>query len=313
MSVERYSVADILVNTGHDLSCQWFSGDTAVDPGTVTVTITDADGTAVVTDGATSGSSTNPRTYTLTPAQNASLTSYTAVWTSAGDGDAAVVANDKVTTYAEVVGDLLFGLYEARQFDGAALSNQTNYTDAALIEIRALIADEFANRLGYPAGRRYKRVVLDGNGSDELLVKGPDGEAIIHLASIRSIEYRNSGETTWTAYTSAELADVLVDPWGRITRETLGTFVSGRRNIRVGFEHGITSQHRKWAEINRAAKLVLRDLIVKSNIDDRATSFTDEFGSRTFVVQAGVRGAMFSIPEVNAIFNEVAERIPGIG
>lgn len=313
MSVERYSVADILVNTGHTLSCQWYSGDTVVDPGTVTVTITDADGTAVVTAGATSGATTAPRTYTLTPAQNASLTTYTAVWTSAGDGDAAVVANSQVTTYAEVVGDLLFGLYEARQFDGAALSNQTIYTDADLIEFRALIADEFANRLGYPAGRRYKRVVVNGNGDDELLITGPDGESIIYLSSIRSISYRTSGTSTWTAYTATELADVLVEPWGRITRETLGTFAAGRQNIRIGFEHGMTSQHRKWPEINRAAKLVLRDLIVKSNIDDRATSFSDEFGSRTFVVTAGIRGAMFSIPEVNAIFAEVAERIPAVG
>lgn len=311
MSVERESVHQILQNTGQTLSVQFYSGDDAVDPGTVTVTITDADGTAVVTDGATGGSGTNPRTYTLTPAQTANLTQLTAVWTT--DDSGSLADNTQVTTYAEVVGDLLFTLYEARQFDGGALANTSTYTDADLIRYRTLIADAFEQRLGYPAGRRYRRVVLDGNGTDELLVRDADGRSVIHLATIRSIEYRDSGETTWTAYTGTELADVLVEPWGRITRETLGVFTKGRRNIRVGFEHGITSQHRYWLELNRAAKLVLRDVAVKSNIDDRATSFTDEYGARTFVVQAGIRGAMYSIPEVNAILNEARERVPAVG
>lgn len=301
MSVERHSVADILRATPHTLSVQWYQGDDPVDPGTVTVTITNSDGNAVATDAATGGSGTNPRTYSLTPAQTAQLTTLTAVWTSAGDGSLA--ANTEVTTYAEVVGDLLFTLAEARTFDGGALSDTAKYSDATLIELRAMIADAFALRCGVPFGRRYTRQVLDGSGTSRLMLPH------IHIGDVRSIETRNRGEQTWTAFTADELADVLVDSWGRIERESLGTFPAGRRNVRVGYEHGI---ERVPLEISRAALLVLRDVAVKSNVDDRATSFTDEFGARTFVVQAGVRGALYSIPEVNAILQEHTDRIPGV-
>ena len=195
MSIERYSVADILKGTGQTISVQWYSDDGVADPGTVTVTITNSDGTAVATDAATNGSGTNPRTYTITPAQAANLTTFTMVWTSAGDGD--VAADTTVTTYAEVVGDLLFTLYEARQFDGGAVGNTTTYPDADLVRYRSMIADAFDQRLGYPLGRRYRRVVLDGSGTNELLVCDEDGRSAIYLASIRSIEYRDSGGTTW--------------------------------------------------------------------------------------------------------------------
>lgn len=292
-------MAQVLRGTPATISATWFVDGDIADPGVVTIDIIRGDGTLIVDDGATLGTGAAARTFNLTAVDHTNLIdNLTAVWTSPSLGE--------ITTFVTIVSDVLFTESEARAFDGGALSNTTTYPDADIIFYRDMISDAFMNRLNVPFGQRYRREVIDGNGHDTIMIPG------MKISALRSVEERERGTQTWTAFDTEALADVLFESWGRLIRETLSTWTWGFQNFRIGYEYGF---ERVPAEINRAGLLVLRDQIVKSNIDDRATSFTDEFGSRTFVVQAGIRGALYSIPEVNAILNEREYnlRVPVVG
>jgi hypothetical protein len=89
------------------LSQQWYEDGTVVDPGTVTIGITRADGTSLVAAGtATAGSGTAARTFNLTTTHTALLDSLTVTWTSTLKGT--------LVSYLEVVGGFLFNLADAR-------------------------------------------------------------------------------------------------------------------------------------------------------------------------------------------------------
>lgn len=303
----------ILVDTPATLSQSWYVDGTIVDPGVVTVTITKSDGTALYTDASTTGSGAAARTRALTTSDTANVDTLTVVWTSPTYGD--------LVDTVQIVGALIFTEVEARSFaakadesSNAPLNDATEYPDAKILDVRTEIAQEFRTILGYPVGLHYERSVLDGTGTDELLVRDEHGDSVIHLSSIRSVEYRDSGETTWTAYTAAQLADILVDSWGRITRESLGTFTKGRRNIRVGFEYGISPSHRHWYRIKRAALILALDKLVPSNVGDRAITVTNEFGvTERRSLPGARRDVWYGIPDVDAALAIASERVPGIG
>lgn len=285
----------ILVGTPATLSQSWYVDGTIVDPGAVTVTITKADGTALYTDASASGSGADARTKSLTASDTANLDVLTVVWTSPTYGD--------LTETVEIVGDLLFTEVEARAFRNSKLT-EALASDAAVADARARISEDFEEILGVSPFPRYKLETLNGNGGDTLLL--PD----IRVTDVRSIEYRESGGTTWTAYTSTELADVFIDSGGVLIRESLGTFLAGRRNIRVGYEYG---HERVPAPIKRAAIMVLHASEITSDIDPRAMSFSDGLGTIRFVTPGLTRGAWYDIPEVNATLQRWIEKVPVIG
>ena len=151
-------------------------------------------------------------------------------------------------------------------------------------------------------GARYGRQVLDGTGRAEIALVARD------VSAVRTVSERASGSATLTAYSLGELADVLVYPDGRLVRETLGTFASGRRNVVVEFEHGVAPIP---LEIREAALRLLRDQIVPSNLPDRATSQSNEFGAFSLAT-AGMRGAWFGIPRVDSVLDRYRRRLPGV-
>ena len=111
---------------------------------------------------------------------------------------------------------------------------------------------------------------------------------------------------TWTALSADELADVIVYPRGLLYRETLGVFPAGRRNVEVVYEHGIQPVP---AEIRLAGLRLLRDQLVKSPLDDRATSQAGEFGTFSLAT-AGRNGSYFGLPLVDEVLNRYRERVP---
>src|SRR5690349_8723938 len=95
----------ILRGTPGTLSKQWYEDGVPVDPGTVTVEITRADGTSLVAAGAaTTGSGSTPRAFALTTTHTALLDRLTVTWTSTAKGT--------LTSVVEVVGGYLFNLAE---------------------------------------------------------------------------------------------------------------------------------------------------------------------------------------------------------
>lgn len=283
----------LLVNVQEALSASWYDDNgTLVDPGVTTVGITDVVGTIIVAAGtATAGTGAAARTYAL--AAQMELDILTVTWTSATYG--------AFVQTVEVVGALLFTVREARIFDNSALSNTSTYTSAAIDEARARITDEFESICGVSFVPRYRRDVLSGDGGYELVL--PVGR----LRALRTAESRASGTSIWTAYTASELADVLVEPWGLITRDSLGSFTTGTRNLRVGYEHGYDTPP---LEVKQAALLALRYYLTASNLSDRAMSISTEFGT-TNLWTPGVSGrgsAIHPLPEVDRVLRAHMEK-----
>lgn len=297
MTVERHSLHRILKGTAESLSLLVYEDGVVKDPGTTTVTITMADGTAIVTGGATTGSGAQARAYALTTTDTANLDLLTAVWTTENYG--------AQTTTAEIVGEHLFTLAQARDFDGGKLRDASAYSDDLLKETRARILDAFAEVCGVSFVPRYKRVVLDGKGSDTLYL--PD----LYVTAIRSVDERASGGTDWTAYTSDDLADVFCDDSGQVFRETDGAFTAGRRNIRIGYEYGYAQPP---LEITRAALRLLVSYLgaTRTDWDPRAISMSTDMGVISLAT-AGMRGAVFGLPEVDSALVRYNERRAGIG
>lgn len=291
----------VLVDTPATISQAWYVDGVLTDPGVVTVTITNLAGTAIVTAAATTGSGAAARTFTFTTTHTANLDTLTALWTSPTLG--------VLTSRCEIVGDLLFTETEARAFDGGKLTNTTTYTDAAISAARSRISEDFQQILEYAPYPRYSYVTLYGDGCGNLLLPG------LYPTALRSVETRTFGTQTWTAFTSDELNDTLVTPWGELVRESLGYFPYGYSNVRIGFEHGLAQTP---GPLKQAALLVLTggtaQSIVRSDIDYRATSMSDGIGTIRFLTPGLGRGDVwYAEPDVNRILQTYRRAVPGVG
>lgn len=272
----------ILKNTQATLEATFTSG---VATGSVTYTVTDATGTSVATGTATHGSG-GAYSFVLPPQDT--VKTLTIVWSGTWAG-----AAQSITTYAEVVGGHLFTIAEARAFDNAALTNATLYTDAAIREARAGIADFFDNVTGISFIPRYRRETLDAPSYGYDLWLGR-----------RQIRTLLAASSDGTAFTTDELAAVNVYEYGKLHRP--GTTWCGtswpsstRLGVIVAYEHGY--QMVPW-EIHQAALMYLRYVLVSSDISDRAISVVNDFGQVQRLSVASMRYPT-GIPTVDAALN----------
>lgn len=281
MSVQR-----ILVNTPATLTATFYDGETVVDPGTVTVTITRADGTAVVTDAATSGTGAAPRTYTL-PAQT-QLNNLTATWTG---------TTRTVVTYHQIVGGFYAELADIRALEG--MSNTSKYPTAALEAARTQAEDRFewATRVAWVP--RYARETLDGNNRSDLILKWPrprqvlsvttDGTTVTDLTTFRLYSYGVIERTNGVWF----LADVY----------------GGGQNVVIEYTHGYDRppEDIRWAFLTYVRYLLYE---TQSRIPDRASAFTTPDG--TFQLVTAGYNRPTGLPDVDAILNAHSHRVPGV-
>lgn len=291
-------VADQQILRGVAATLSWQNvdsdGTAAAPAGAVTVTVTRADGTVIATDAATTGSSTAPRTYTLTATDNTLLDFLTAVWTDAGDGSTH-------TTYIEVVGGFYFSIAEARASD-TTLADTTKYPDPLIIATRREVEEEFERICDRAFVPRYRRQTFTGTGSTSLLLDRPNTTAI------RSV-WNYSDLSTYTAWTADELASLVLEEWGVISSRTGVSFAWGNRNLVVAYEHGLP---RPPAEVKRAAlqRIRYRLNMARTGIPDRATSFSvTEGGTYSLDTAAADKTGM---PEVDAVLGRWSSRVPGV-
>lgn len=298
---EQLSSPRILAGVPGQIEVLVYQDGDLVDPEAMpapSVTVRDAAGATVASGEANIvGGDSGRLTFTLTAAQNARPALLTATWTMTIGATEYVIQ----TTH-ETVGELLFTLAEARAFDEAALSDASNYPTDTILRGRDLILDAFTQICGFTFGTRYARDVLDGSGCAEIEVREQK------VTAVRSIAERTVGSQTFTAYSVDDLADVLVYPTGRLIRETRGSFLTGRRNVAVEYEHGAAPIP---LEIREAALRLMRDKLVSSALPDRATSQASEFGAFSLST-AGKSGAWFGIPRVDAVLDRLRRRRPGI-
>lgn len=257
----------VLIHTPTTLSVTFYDGETAVDPGVTTVTITAADGTELVADAATGGTDEDPRTYSLA-AQN-ELNRLTVLWEGAG--------GRKRTTYVEIVGGFIVELADIRAEPN--LSDTNRFPTAMLEDARDWFTDLATDFCGFSPVPRFAHEVIDGTGSTRARL------AHTH-AYVRRIRYATiDGEEVD--------ADTLAG-WdlesGYLDTSFIGSvLVAGRASITVGYEHGLDAPP---ADMQRAALTAIRWRLLSDKnqgMPDRVISVTNDIGGTVQYARANKR------------------------
>lgn len=269
-----------LRNTAAELRVTFYgSAGTPVDAtGTPTVTVTRDNGTAIVTDALTTKvtGTTGVYAYILTPAQTATLDLLTADWTGTVDATA-----QTFRTQAEVVGGFVCSIAQIDQVldkGGTASTYSIDLKHAA----RNAATDAFEAECGVAFSPRYHRARLDGNQTGDIFLPHPRANTI------------RSATVDGVALTTTELADLEAYESGTLYSPLGWAF--GRRNIEVVYEHGFSEPP---ADVSRAVAILAASALKDGPFDDRGYGVTDE-GGAVRLLTAGVSGAAFSIPEVEA-------------
>jgi hypothetical protein len=217
---------------------------TVVDPGTVTVTVTRADGT-ILTSGQAAGTGAGSRTFALTAGNTTLLDNLTAAWVSPGAGT--------VTTEVEIVGGFLFTIAQAR----AALSDPT-YDAQKIRDARTRAEQDIERALNYALVPRYETATLDIRyrpmrlRSDATLVRS------VTVAGV-----------TWT---SDQLAAVSAFGGFLTFARGLWSTSTTRFDVVVGYERGLTNPPAGASENTLALALGTLVPDTTSGIDPRAES-----------------------------------------
>lgn len=266
--------------TPFTVSNQWSEGGVNVDPGTVTIGITRADGSVLVAPGtSTSGAGVAARTFALTTTHTAQLDRLKITWTTSLKG--------VDTSYVEVVGGFLFTIAELRDED--PLGDAAKYPTDDLVYMRTVVEQSFEKECGRAFVPRYELEVkrtYRPTLSRKLQVSWPLVRAI-RSATVDGRVLAAGELATVQAYTTG-----LFHPsgWARYGTES---------DITVGYEHGYDFPP---GFVSEAAKLLAKNWLVKGPVDDRMTSMSNDDGTFSLATP-GLRGSRYGIPEVDAVVN----------
>lgn len=279
--------------------------ETGTDSSTpVTVAFTDANGASVAGGGTATGTGNGRYIFALPPQSQYCLLDAAFSGTIAG---AAVVETEKV----EVCGGYTFSLREARASD-KELRDKTLYPTAVLKEYRQKVEEELewiCDRAFVP---RYRRVVLDGSGSSDLLIPdGPDevvsGVTLRGVRTIRSAKVATRVGQTFVALTAPELAALVVTSGGVLRRVDGRFWTEGDQNVILEYEYGsdVIPDDLKDMELTR---MRIRAGLKKSAIPDRAVSFTAAEGGGTYRLSLPDAYRTGS-PDVDAVYARYSRRV----
>jgi hypothetical protein len=245
-------------------------GETPTNSSTaVTYTVVDANGTAV-TSGTASTGGTGRYTFTL-PAQSL-LAHLTVTWSATIAGQP-VVESDLV----EVVGGFYFTLVEARASEPTFVDT-AKYPSADL-EVSRLEVEVECERICQRAFvPRYRRVVLDGTGTPDLVLPDGGDELVAGIVlrgvrTVRSAKVAPRAGQPYVALTAGQLAALAITADGTLTRTDGGVWTEGRSNVVLEYEFGSDAPP---ADLKRMSLVRLRSRanIHRSGVPDRAISFT---------------------------------------
>ena len=244
--------------------------DTGANDGTVTVAVTRADGTTVDGIGAVSVGTEGRYTATL-PAQE-QMDILTATWT----GNTA-----KVRTIHEIVGANLVELAEIRAQTN--LTSDSIHPTALLDDARSWFLDLVDDYCGFSPVPRFTQETVDGTGYSRVVIP--------NKAYVRTIRYITVDGVAVDDLAAWDLDEgILCGP---------ATLTKGRRNIVIGYEHGLDQAP---ADLRRAALTAIRARVLadtSKQLPDRVLSQTNEFGAVQYA-QASKRYPT-GLPEVDAV------------
>jgi hypothetical protein len=245
----------ILQGTPAPISATFTSGGTPVDPtpASVSVTITRADGTVLVSHWTATRDSQGVFGYPLAPAHTALLDRLTAVWSSPNLGS--------LTTRHEIVGGFLCSLTDL----GGVLAGKTT---AQLETSRARVEERLEKALGYACVPRYA-----------LETKRPRSGVILTRTPLRAVR---SMTVDGFAYTTSQISAF---PASEIGIEC----VWSRNPVTVGYEHG---QDFPDADIQEAALLLANEMygsgatdqyVLRQEADNMAVTYSSPSSSGAFI------------------------------
>jgi hypothetical protein len=219
--------------------------------------------------------------YSVPAATLTKLDTYRLVWTATVSG-----ATYTWTSDVELVGGYLFEISDLRAQDRTFVDT-TKYPTTLLKEVRNWVEDviEGPRAANVAFVRRGNRVTVDGSNRDALMV--PD----LELRQVYSVTVGGS------AWTSGEVATITADdgilwlnPGSPVTK-----WPSGRKNVTVHYVHGYDTPP---GAITRAALMLAREYLVKSDLPNRATA--TQIGDQLFRVTIAGRDGVTGIPDVDA-------------
>ena len=282
--------ADILTNQGDvTVTKKWFVDGTQSDVGAVTYVLTDPDGDTVSSGSATKAGSGSSTTYSATIPNQTQVTILTLTWTRTDTGA-------KLVDTLEVVGGQLFSEAQARAFDEAFLTSESDYSDADIAEERLRITDLLEQWTGRSWIPRWRRLTFMGTGDRVLNLAeyaasqgGSNGTgAVRDIRQILAVTADGSNVAT---------SNVAIQGHLLLRTDTIWPTASWTdpHNVVIDVEYGLPHL---MDGVDRIALKLLRDRLPSSRIPDSADRFNDLTGTLDF--SAENMGRPTRIPEVNA-------------
>lgn len=186
-----------------------------------------------------------------------------------------------VVVPVQVVGQRACSLADIRRL--RPCDDVNRYPDELLDAARTSVEDALEAACGVSFIQREITFKADGSGNSELFSRY--GRPV----SLTSATIDGAAVTT---------SSVVIDEEGGVFvfKVGAGPWTLGRRNVTVTGTFGYTDTP---GLVRQAVSEGVRHALVESRVDPRAVSTTNEDGTSSILVTAGVRGAMFGLPILN--------------
>ena len=252
-----------------------------------TVTIKNGAGTTVATGTPTY----HQHVLTYTPAVTLlpDLDTYSVTWT--GIVSAAAWS---FTDTLELAGGYLFEIADLRAED-RAFENANKYPSETLRKIRTWVEDTIESERAAAVAfvPRSRRITIDGTDSRMLIL--PD----FNVREVLSITVDG------TAWTNLDLAEIVIDD--NALHLQSGYWIGGDRNVEIHYTHG---HDLTPGPITRAALMLAREYLIKSDLPGRATATS--IGDQMFRLTIAGRDGVTGLPEVDAAISQFGRKRFGI-
>ena len=266
-------------------------GEPSAASGTVTVSVTDSAGSAVVTGQATTQTGTGPYEYTLSSNLD-TIDRLTATWLV--DGSAAA------STVIEVVGGVYCSNSELKALEPTLATRSDAVLRAARTEAENMI-EEWCNRAFV---HRIEIERRNGTGASALPVSWPN------IVDVKWGKVWYSGNSS-TSLTASELADIAATRGPLLNRQDGWLWERGVDNIEVAYIHGLANPPEDIKRV--CAALVHRQLTVANRaLADNATQYFPAEGGSVMMAQPGMRGSFTGIPWMDEILKRWQWRNVGV-
>ncbi len=263
-----------LRDTDTVIKLPWLIDGTATTGLTITFAVNDLDGVEIKSGTAAEDGTTGLYEIPLTAADVPDVALLDLVLTK---------STESKTRRIEIVGGWLFTEPQAREWDAdaggvGAMASETDYPDDAILEWRDRITDMFETLTGRSWTPRFRRFRFRGSGTRELwLPDAVDEEPASGGSGSKSDIVKVLSADDGAAVSVANIQinkrlGVLYRTDAHWTRPS----TAAPYNVTVDLEYGMPEV---MEGVDGAALTLLRDRLVRSNIPDRAISWTDEFGN----------------------------------